>query len=190
MPLTEEKPSAAFFYITNQGSVNVRRSSDYIPKMIELAGGRYIFGHLGDDGKRSSTVNMQMEEFYAAAKESDYLIYNSTIDGEIHSISELLAKAPVLKDFKAVQAGNVWRTTKNLYQESMSVGAMLEDIHAIFSGSQEDGTYLYKLQSRGQDRWEKRCLQYQKQTDKNRKKNKETWRRQADRCGSQAHFCF
>lgn len=87
-----EKPSAAFFYITNQGSVNVRRSSDYIPKMIELAGGRYIFGHLGDDGKRSSTVNMQMEEFYAAAKESDYLIYNSTIDGEIHSISELLAK--------------------------------------------------------------------------------------------------
>ena len=115
--------------------------------MIELAGGRYIFSHLGDDGKRSSTVNMQMEEFYAAAKESDYLIYNSTIDGEIHSISELLAKAPVLKDFKAVQAGNVWGTTKNLYQESMSVGAMLEDIHAIFSGSQEDGTYLYKLQS-------------------------------------------
>ena len=92
--------------------MNVRRSSDYIPKMIELAGGRYIFGHLGDDGKRSSTVNMQMEEFYAAAKESDYLIYNSTIDGEIHSISELLAKAPVLKDFKAVQAGNVWCTTK------------------------------------------------------------------------------
>ena len=46
-----EKPSAAFFHITNQGSVNVRRSSDYIPKMIELAGGRYIFGHLGDDGK-------------------------------------------------------------------------------------------------------------------------------------------
>lgn len=141
-----EKPSAAFFYITNQGSVNVRRSSDYIPKMIELAGGRYIFEHLGEDGKRSSTVNMQMEEFYATAKEADYLIYNSTIDGEIHSISELLAKAPVLKDFKAVQAGNVWCTTKNLYQESMSVGPMLEDIHAIFGGSREDGTYLYKLQ--------------------------------------------
>ena len=140
-----ERPSAAFFYITNQGSVNVRRSSDYIPKMIELAGGRYIFEHLGEDGKRSSTVNMQMEEFYATAKEADYLIYNSTIDGEIHSISELLEKAPVLKDFKAVQAGNVWCTTKNLYQESMSVGPMLEDIHAIFSGSQEEGTYLYKL---------------------------------------------
>ena len=100
-----EKPSAAFFYITNQGSVNVRRSSDYIPKMIELAGGRYIFGHLGDDGKRSSTVNMQMEEFYAAAKESDYLIYNSTIDGEIHSISELLAKAAGSQGFQGGTGG-------------------------------------------------------------------------------------
>lgn len=142
-----ERPTAAFFYITNQGSVNVRRSSDYIPKMIELAGGKYIFDHLGEDGKRSSTVNMQMEEFYAAAKDADYLIYNSTIDGEIKSVSELLEKAPVLKDFKAVKSGNVWCTTKNLYQESMSVGPMLEDIYAVFSGSQQDGKYLYKLTS-------------------------------------------
>jgi len=139
--------TVAFFYITTNGEANVRKSADYLPKMIELAGGSYIFDDLGDEEKATSTVSLQMEEFYAAAKESDYLIYNSTIDGEIHSISELLAKAPVLKDFKAVQAGNVWCTTKNLYQESMSVGAMLEDIHAIFSGSQEDGTYLYKLQS-------------------------------------------
>ena len=116
-------------------------------QMIELAGGKYVPEDTGESDNALSTMNMQMEEFYAAAKESDYLIYNSTIDGEIHSISELLAKAPVLKDFKAVQAGNVWCTTKNLYQETISVGAMLEDIHAIFSGSQEDGTYLYKLQS-------------------------------------------
>lgn len=143
----KDKPMAAFFYITNQGSVNVRRSSDYIPKMIELAGGRYIFEHLGEDGKRSSTVNMQMEEFYADAKDADYLIYNSTIDGELHSISELLKKAPVLEDFKAVKTGNVWCTTKNLYQESMSVGPMIEDLYAIFSGSQDDGRYLYKLNS-------------------------------------------
>ena len=92
-------------------------------------------------------MNMGMEDFYAGAKDADYIIYNSTIDGELGSLDELLKKSTLLKDFKAVQAGNVWCTTKNLYQESMSVGAMLEDIHAIFSGSQEDGTYLYKLQS-------------------------------------------
>ena len=142
-----EKPSAAFFYITNQGSVNVRRSSDYIPKMIELAGGRYIFGHLGDDGKRSSTVNMQMEEFYAAAKESDYLIYNSTIDGEIHSISELLAKAPVLKDFKAVKEGNVWCLTKSMFQETTCLGDVIMDIHRMLTEDDPEGlTYLYRLE--------------------------------------------
>ena len=35
--------TVAFFYITSNGLVQVRQSNDYIPKMIELAGGRYIF---------------------------------------------------------------------------------------------------------------------------------------------------
>ena len=145
--LASSGKTVAYFYINSNGAAVTRRAGDYVAQMIELAGGKYVPEDTGESDNALSTMNMQMEEFYAAAKESDYLIYNSTIDGEIHSISELLAKAPVLKDFKAVQAGNVWCTTKNLYQESMSVGAMLEDIHAIFSGSQEDGTYLYKLQS-------------------------------------------
>ena len=65
--------------ITTNGTVNGRKSSDYVPKMIELAGGKYIFGNLGDDGSRSSSVNMQMEEFYATAKDADYLIYNLSL---------------------------------------------------------------------------------------------------------------
>ena len=40
--------TVAFFYITSNGLVQVRQSNDYIPKMIELAGGRYIFDNLGD----------------------------------------------------------------------------------------------------------------------------------------------
>ena len=31
--------TVAFFYITSNGLVQVRQSTDYIPKMIELAGG-------------------------------------------------------------------------------------------------------------------------------------------------------
>ena len=41
--------TVAFFYITSNGSVNVRKSGDYVPKMIELAGGNYIFSDLGAD---------------------------------------------------------------------------------------------------------------------------------------------
>ena len=116
--------------------------------MIELAGGRYIFGHLGDDGKRSSTVNMQMEEFYAKAKDADYIIYNSTIDGELSSIDELLAKSNLLADFKAVKDGNVWCTGKNLFQETTELGTMIEDIHTILTtddDSLDELVYMHKL---------------------------------------------
>ena len=145
---TNQGKTVAFFYITSKGSANVRKPGDYVAKMITMAGGTYVPQSAEKEEENAlSTMNMEMEAFYAKAKDADYIIYNSTIDGELGSLDELLKKSTLLKDFKAVQAGNVWCTTKNLYQESMSVGAMLEDIHAIFSGSQEDGTYLYKLQS-------------------------------------------
>ena len=47
-----------------------------------------------------------MEEFYAAAREADYLIYNSTIDGELSSVEELFGKSELLENFKAVRDGN------------------------------------------------------------------------------------
>lgn len=136
--------TVAFFFITTNGAVNVRKSSDYIPKMIELAGGTYVFDSLGDAQSRSSSVTMQMEEFYAAAQDADYLIYNSSIDGEVGSIDELLGKSSLLGDFKAVQEGNVFCTTKNLYQESMSIGTLTKDIHSMLTGKTEM-TYLYRL---------------------------------------------
>lgn len=39
----------AFFSINSNGYVTVRKTGDYISKMIELAGGRYIFQNLGND---------------------------------------------------------------------------------------------------------------------------------------------
>lgn len=144
---TEEKngKTVAFFYITTNGAVNVRKTTDYIPKMIELAGGSYVFHELGDAESKSSTVTMQMEEFYAAAKDADYLIYNSSIDGEIRTIEELLGKSSLLKDFKAVQKGGVFCTTKNLYQESMSIGSLTKDIHSMITGETAEMQYLYQL---------------------------------------------
>lgn len=145
--VTRQEPSkktVAFFYITANGTVNVRASSDYVPKMIGLAGGRYIFEHLGEDSRRS-TVSLQLEEFYQAAKDADYLIYNSTIDGEIKTVEELLKKESLLGDFRAVQEGHVWCTTRDMYQQSMSTGQMIEDFHKILSGEEEGIRYLYPL---------------------------------------------
>ncbi|MFR0941556.1 MAG: ABC transporter substrate-binding protein [Butyricicoccus sp.] len=76
-----QKPAAgktvSFFYITSNGAANVRKSTDYIAEMISLAGGKYIFDDLTDDTAKS-TVNMQMESFYAGAKDADVMIYNAT----------------------------------------------------------------------------------------------------------------
>lgn len=138
--------TVAFFYITSNGLVQVRQSNDYIPKMIELAGGRYIFDNLGDSESKRSTMNMQVEEFYDGAKDADYIIYNSTIDGGVSSVDELIDKCPVLADFKAVKDGNVWCTTNDMYQQSMSIGYMIKDIHSMLCDDDEDDmTYLFKL---------------------------------------------
>lgn len=142
----EERPTVAFFFITSNGLVQVRRTNDYVPKMIELAGGSYIFQDLTDEDTKCSTVNMQVEEFYNGAKDADYLIYNSSIDGGVKSLDELFAKCSLLKDFKAVQEGNVWCTTNDMYQQSLSVGYMMEDIYAMLNGgAEEDMHYLFRI---------------------------------------------
>lgn len=146
--LADEKTelTVAFFFITSNGLVQVRQSSDYVPKMIELAGGKYIFEDLGDSETKRSTMNMQVEEFYNNAKDADFLIYNSSIDGGVPNMEALLDKCEVLADFKAVQEGNVWCTTNDMYQQSLSIGYLIEDIHTMLSDAGEDDMhYLFRL---------------------------------------------
>ena len=113
--------------------------------MIETAGGAYVFSDL-DSGNALSTVNMTMESFYTGAKDADVLIYNSTIDGEIYSIKELLDKSPLFSEFKAVKNGDVWCTGKNLFQEPMGIGKLIGDFYRVLSGGDgEELVYLHKL---------------------------------------------
>ena len=139
------KKTVAFFYITSNGLAQVRRPSDYIPKMIGLAGGRYVFPKLGDAEEKRSTMNMQIEEFYAGAKDADYLIYNSSIDGGVSGVDELLDKCKLLADFKAVKEGNVWCTTNDVYQQSLSIGYLMDDIHRMIHGKKDGMHYLFRL---------------------------------------------
>ncbi len=141
-----EHNTVAFFYITSNGLVQVRKSTDYIPKMINLAGGKYIFDELTDTTTGNTTMSMQLEDFYNGAVNADYLIYNSTIDGGVEDILQLIDKWPLLEDFKAVKNGNVWCTTNDMYQQSMSIGYMINDIHSMLIGADEsDMKYLFKL---------------------------------------------
>ena len=137
--------SVAFFYITAGGMVNARLSTDYIAKMIEMSGGTYC---LNSDKKADSsvaTINMQMEEFYVAAKDADILIYNSTIGGEIKNIDELIEKNILFRDFKAVNDGEVYCTSRDFFQESTGTVMFMQDLNRVYSGETDNLTYLEKL---------------------------------------------
>ena len=137
--------TVAFFYVTGAGAVNVRKSDDYVVKMIEAAGGSYVFSDLSS-GSALSTVNMTMESFYTGAKDADVLIYNSTIDGEIYTLDELIDKSPLFSEFKAVRSGDVWCTGKNLFQEPMGIGKLIADFYRVLSGEgTEELVYLHRL---------------------------------------------
>ena len=137
--------TVAFFYITSNGLVQVRQSTDYISKMIELAGGKYVFENLGDPDSRRSTVNLQLEDFYDGAQDADFLVYNTTIDRQVQTLEDLLKKCSLLKDFKAVKNHQVWCTTEDMYQQSMSAGNLIEDFHRMLTGDDKETRYLYRL---------------------------------------------
>ena len=138
--------TVAFFYITTAGTVSVRKSNDYVPKMIDLAGGSYIFENLKGEDNAASSVNMQMEAFYAQAKDADYLVYNSTIDGNLETIEDLLGKSSLFENFKAVKNGNVWCIGQNLYQDTMDTGSIIHDFHEMLTSEDTDElTYMYRL---------------------------------------------
>lgn len=140
--------TVAFFYISSTGSAVVRKSGDYVSKMIELAGGEYIFHDLGDPEKSTSTVNLEMETFFAAAKDADVVIYNSAISGQVESLAQLLERCPLLEQFKAVQTGDVWCTSQNMYQEILQLGQMTKEFHQVFTTREPDSLeldFLYRL---------------------------------------------
>ena len=135
-PILSQKPtgkSCAFFSLTTNNLATVRKGSDYVARMIEMAGGSYVFADLTDNGNSLATMNLPLEDFYAGAKDADVLIYNSAIEGMIASVSQLTERFPLLNEFKAVQNGQVWCTTQSLFQQSMELADLIVDMNRVFT---------------------------------------------------------
>lgn len=140
--------TAAFFHFTPNGAVVVRQKQDYVTRMIELAGGETAFTDLPESDTALSSVTIQMESFYAQAKDADVLIYNSTVAGELPDLEALIAACPLISEFRAVQNGDVWCTDQSMFQQSSAAAGMITDFYRILSGA-ADGTdtlqYLHRL---------------------------------------------
>ena len=138
--------TVAFFSISSSGNVIVRATEDYIPRMIRLAGGEYIFKDLVPESGNNSSVRLSMEEFYNTAQDADFLIYNATIESPVPNIDELCAASSLLYDFKAVQEGNVWQVEKSLYQSPDIAALMITDLRRMLTGENtEEMTFLQQL---------------------------------------------
>ena len=125
--------SCAFFSLTSNNLATVRKGSDYVARMIEMAGGCYVFSDLTENGNSLATMNLPLEDFYAGAKDADVLIYNSAIEGTISSVSQLTEKFPLLSEFKAVKDGQVWCTAQSLFQQSMELSDLILDMNKVFT---------------------------------------------------------
>jgi iron complex transport system substrate-binding protein len=141
-------PSVAFFSVNSNGSVVVRKPGDYVTKMIETAGGSYALDDIsGEEDNALSTMNMQMEAFYDKAVNADILIYNSAIESDLRSINDLTSLAGQFEDFKAVRNGDVWCTSKNVFQKTTGAADMIKEMNSIFCGTDDDSgmEYFHKL---------------------------------------------
>ena len=149
-PLLQEKKDTgkkvAFFHVTAGGLINVRKSGDYITRMIELSGGHYVPNNTGEGENALSTMNMQMEDFYREASDADVIIINSTIGGEVASVDELMEKNELFRDFKAGKTGKVYCTTRDLFQKITGMAEFMQDLNDIFHDVDREYTYLKKLE--------------------------------------------
>jgi iron complex transport system substrate-binding protein len=135
--------TVAFFYIKSDGTAAVRNTTDYMVKMIDMAGGKYIYDEPPADAS-GSNITISMEEFYDVASDADYLIYNTSLGGEIESMDDLIALNELFADFKAVQDGNVYTTNKLLYQATDSLADFIGDVHQMITGG-SDMRFLTKI---------------------------------------------
>ena len=148
-PILDQEASGqtvAFFYINSSGAVNVRKSGDYIAKAIAMAGGQYVSFDESGEENALSTMTIQMESFYASAVDADIMIYNSTIDGEIRTIDELLTKKSAACRLQSRTGRLRLVHHQKLYQESLALGDLILDVHAILQDkAAENLHFLRKL---------------------------------------------
>lgn len=138
--------TVAFFHITANGGVVVRRANDYITRMIELAGAENAVTDLPPSESALSTETIQMESFYTQARDADVLIYNSTVAGDVTDMQSFLSQHPLLGDFKAVKEGNVWCTEMSMFQRSSAAADMIKELRAAVSGDTgENLRYLHRI---------------------------------------------
>ncbi len=126
--------TVAFFAVNSNRTITTRVSDDFIPNMIELAGGRYIFEDLTNPDSNSASIRMSFEEFYNSAVNADYIIYNGTIEEPLKKAADLIDKNELFSEFRAVKENNVWTVDSAWYQSTATLGYLITDLNRMLTG--------------------------------------------------------
>jgi len=128
---SDAKPKVAWGMV-HKGTVYVPNAGSYVAKMIEEAGGDYVFKDMGKD--KTSSEPISIEEFYNKAKDADILIYPST-PSYVGTLKTLAETTPLLKDMKAFKEEKVWAFQPWYYQSLDKADETIIDLAYIFHPS-------------------------------------------------------
>lgn len=124
----------------------VRNKGDYEVKMLELAGGEYIFSDLNPD--MDGNTKMNAEELYKGIVDADIFFYNNLNGPSIQSISDLIDNAEYFGEIKAVKEKNVWGYKAHYYQSGDQLADIINDLYTILntpSGEITETEYFFLM---------------------------------------------
>lgn len=127
------RPTVAWAMVY-KGEVYIANPGSYVTKMIEMAGGNYIFNNV-----KAGSGKISLEEFYAKAKNADILIYSS-LNQYSPTLKSVIDEAPILANMKAVKNKNVWCFHPDYYQTVDKTDELISDLLGVF----KTGNYKVK----------------------------------------------
>ena len=134
---------AARSFLSRQQSANVRKGGDYVARHDRDGRGRLCVCRSDRQRQQPFHHEPAAGRLLRSARDADFLIYNSTIEGVVSTTDELVAKCSLLADFKAVQNGHVWCVAQSFFQQSMELADFILELHRLFTEDAPDGLQYF-----------------------------------------------
>lgn len=123
-----EKPDVLWASVF-RGTVYIPRAESYVAKVIEMAGGNYIFNDIHGIG----SAQISLEELISRADNAEVMIYSSHL---VNNTNDIMAAAPLLSEIKQIQSCNVYAFQPWYWQKLDRVDDTLADVAAIIHPEQ------------------------------------------------------